>query len=248
MSSIDSNKQVGEYQLGKNHIIENLWLLFHSVEQGQWIMKVSNAVRLHEKLKELNPKHILELGTGIGCSTAIMAMTCPETRIYSVEQNQKCIDIAKKLIPESLQERITFRKATPEVVTIPQVNPLVQWSMYKEFDWIDYDFILVDGPCGWKTKVKVGDKYWDTFAELPNGDIINLLPKMREGTIIYVDGRKHATILYNRHLQNYLEHVEEDRGYAVYRRNGKQLNNDFSNYENSDTAVISLAKGGFFNE
>ncbi|MEK7112729.1 MAG: hypothetical protein AAB875_05375 [Patescibacteria group bacterium] len=246
MSNIDSNAKIDSYQIGKNHVIENLWLLFHSVEQGQWIMKVSNAVRLHEKLKELNPKHILELGTGIGCSAAIMAMTCPETRIYSVEQNQKCIDIAKKLIPESLQERITFRKATAEVVTIPQVNPLVQWSMYKEFDWIDYDFILVDGPGGWKTNVTLMGKSWPTFAELPNGDLINLLPKMKEGTMVYVDRRKHATILYNRHLQNYLEHIEEDRNYAIYRRNGKQLNADFSNYENSDTSIESLTKGKYF--
>ena len=248
MSNIDSNKQVEEYTLGQNHVIDNLWLLFHSAASGQWVMQAGNAVRLHQKIKEFNPKHILELGTGIGCSTAIMAFTCPEARVYTVDQNQKCIDIAKKLIPETLQERIYFRKADPQIVTIPQVNPLIHWSLYNDFDWHNYDFILIDGPGPWKTRVNIEGKYWPTLAELPNGDVINLLPKMAEGTIIYVDGRKQATILYNRHLQNYLELLEEARGYAIYRRNGKTLKADFSDYENSDTALINLTKGSYFED
>ena len=237
MSNIDANKKEGDYERGLHHVIDNLGLLFQSSEHGQWIMKAGNIVNLHEKIKQFNPKHILELGTGIGCSTAVMAFTCPEASVYTVEQNQKCIDIAKKLIPAGLQERIYFRKANPRVFIAPQVNPLVNWSSYDEFDWHDYDFILVDGPSGFHTKVQIGDKVWSTFADPPNGDIINLLPLMKEGTIIYVDGRKVSTRLYNRHLQNYLERIEGDKTYEIYRRNSVQLNSDFSNFINDDTTV-----------
>src|SRR3990167_2785857 len=204
MSSIDANKPAGEYERGQNHVLDNLGLQFLSSEHGKWVMKAGNIVKLHEKLKEFNPKHILELCTGIGCSTAVLAFSS-EASIYTVEQNQKCIDIAKKLIPATLQERIYFRKADPQAVTVPHVNPFITWSMFNDFDWHDYDFILVDGSGPFKARV---DGRWDTLADLPNGDVINLLPKMAEGTIVYVDGRKPTTRLYNRHLGNYLELLE----------------------------------------
>ena len=248
MSSIDANLKQGEYERGLNHIIDNLGLLFQSSEHGQWIMKAGNIVKLHEKLKEFNPKHILELGTGIGCSSAVMAFSCPEASIYTVEQKQKCIDIAKKLIPKGLQERIYFRKADPQAVVVPQVNPFVSWSMFSDFDWHGYDFILVDAPSGWITKLNINGKYWETMADLPNGDVINLLPKMSPGTIVYVDGRKPTTRLYNRHLGNYLEKLEEDTGYAIYRRTNKQLNSDFSNYENQDVSRDNLIRGKYFDD
>ena len=245
MSNLDANKPIDGYERGQNHVLDNLGLLFQSSEHGQWIMKAGNIVKLHEKLKEFNPKHILELGTGIGCSTAVLAFSCPEASIYTVEQNQKCIDIAKKLIPQTLQERIYFRKADPQAVTVPQVNPFITWSMFNDFDWHGYDFILVDGPGPFKARV---DGKWDTLADLPNGDIINLLPKMAEGTIIYVDGRKPTTRLYNRHLGNYLERLEEDADYTLYKRTSKQLNSDFSNYENQDTKLDLLTKEHYFDE
>lgn len=246
MSNLDANKSEGGYERGLHHVLDNLGLLFQSSEHGNWIMKAGNIVNLHEKIKQFNPKHILELGTGIGCSTAVMAFTCPEATIYTVEQNQKCIDIAKKLIPQTLQERIYFRKATPRVFIAPQVNPYVSWSMYDEFDWHDYDFILVDGCGPFKTKTEVMGKKWETLAELPNGDVLNLLPKLAEGTIVYIDGRKPTKNLYYRHLGNYLEYVESSADYSIFRRTNKQLNADFSNYENMDKSLDNLTKGNYF--
>jgi len=248
MSSIDANKKEGTYERGQNHVLDNLGLLFQSSEHGQWIMKAGNIVKLHEKLKEFNPKHILELGTGIGCSTSVLAFSCPEASVYTVEQKQKCIDIAKKLIPQGLQERIYFRKATPRAFIAPQVNPHVNWSSYDEFDWHGFDFILVDGPGAWMTKVEIEGKEWPTMAELPNGDVLNLLPKMAEGTIVYIDGRKPTRSLYNRHLGNYLEYIDGDATYSIFRRTDKQLNPDFSNYENQDVSRDNLTKGKYFDE
>ena len=248
MSNLQANEKKEDHQLGQNHVIDNLWLNFYASEHGVWIMKAQCATLLHQKLKEFKPKHILELGTGVGCSSAIMAFTCSEARIYSVDQRQKCIDIAKQLIPQGLQERIYFRKADVEAVTIPQVNPFVNWSMFKDFDWHNYDFILVDGPGPWLTTVNLGGKAWKTLAELPNADIINLLPKMNPGTIVYVDRRKHATILYDRHLGNYLEKLEDSKYHAIYRRTDKTLKDDFSDYENLDKSLESLNKLNYFNE
>src|SRR3990167_9445716 len=245
MSNIDANLKQGGYERGKNHVLDNLGLLFQSSEHGNWMMKAGQIVRLSETVKKYNPKHILELGTGIGCSTAVLAFSS-EASIYTVEQNQKCIDIAKKLIPQTLQERISFRKADPQAVTVPHVNPFITWSMFNDFDWHGYDFILVDAPSPWITKLNINGKYWETMADLPNGDVINLLPKMSPGTIVYVDGRKPTTRLFTRHLGNYLEKIEEDTHYAIYKRTDKQLNSDFSNYENQDRSKDNLTKGKYF--
>ncbi|MCH7535826.1 MAG: hypothetical protein IH948_08820, partial [Bacteroidetes bacterium] len=108
MSNIDANIKLGKYQMGQNPLVETTWLQFHNTSHSAWIIKVGNAVKLFKKIQELNPKHILELGTGIGCSTSIMASACPEASIYTVESNQKCLDVAKKMIPITFQERIYF--------------------------------------------------------------------------------------------------------------------------------------------
>ena len=73
MSSIDANKREGEYERGLNHVLDNLGLQFLSSEHGKWVMKAGQIVKLSETIKKYDPKHILELGTGIGCSSAVIA-------------------------------------------------------------------------------------------------------------------------------------------------------------------------------
>ena len=254
MSNVDSNTKQQGYQFGQNHVIESLWLTFGKLDEGSWVLKPQEAILLHEKIKEFNPKQILELGTGIGCSTAIMAFSCPQARIYTVEQNQKCIDLAKKLIPTTLQERIYFRLSEPKVTRpINQINPFMMWSIYGDYDWIDYDFIFVDGPGPFTVNVQ-GNQ---VLAEQPNGDILFLLHKMKPGTIIYVDKRKHATILYDRHLcstyngeeliqKGYLEKLETSPKHTVYQRTDLPLREDFSDFVNMDHSLYELKKGGYF--
>lgn len=251
MSNINSNIDVGSYQLGQNHIIESIWLKFYNNNHGAWITKVEEAVKLHENLKKYNPKHILELGTGIGCSTEIMAFTCPEASIYTVEQSQKCIDTAKILIGEKMQEQIYFRKANAGVTNpIYEVNPFQHWLAYDDYDWRNPDFIFVDGPgpiMTEKMNPKTGE-IWKCLADLPGADVIYLLPRMKEGTIVYIDHRKLMVMVYRRHLGHYLELVEDTKEYTVFKRNAVPLQNDLSDFVNKDTAYQNLLKNGYFDE
>lgn len=249
MSNKDSNITKGGYQFGQNHILESLWHQFNNTSSGQWIMKPEELILLHDKLKLYQPKQILELGTGIGCSTALMAFTCLEAHIYTVENNQKCIDLAKKLIPEKFQERIYFRKAEVGVIK-PQfkINPLVYWSGFGEFDWKHYDFVLIDGPGPFLTQIKEKEtgEIWETLAELPNGDIIFFLPLMKEDTIVYVDKRKINVLLYDRHFSHYLDKIDSGPKHTIYKRTAKKLSKDLSDFENSDLAFNELKKHGYF--
>lgn len=251
MSNIQSNAKFGEYQLGQNHQIEQLWLKYHALEQGKWIMGIDRVIKLHEYLKELQPKHILELGTGIGCSTEIMAFTCPESSIYTIEQNQKCIDIAKKMIPDSLKERIYFKHSKVAVLKpIYHVNPYVSFSAYvSPFDRMNYDFIFIDGPGPFKALSKDHNgETWEVLADLPGGDLIDLLSKSNEGTIFYIDGRKQMVNLYLRHLLHYLEVIENGPKHTIFKRNERPLSPDLFDFMNSDMTFKYLKDNKYFDE
>ena len=225
-------------------------------------MKIKESLTLYEKIKELNPKHILELGTGIGCSTEFMAFACPKASITTVESDDKCIELAKVLIPEVTQERIYFRQSKVRLSAIYEVDPFVEWLSYDDYPQREYDFILVDGPgpTVLTKKHPVTGKSWEGLAELPGADIIFLLPRMKEGIIVYVDGRRNLINLALRHLQGYLE-VIEDRGlykdhtgkefplnYTIFKRNSKTLKDDLSDFVRSDTFYTTLKENGYFDK
>ena len=251
MSNIDSNKQFENYTMGQNHVVENIWLKYKNNPEGIWVTKIDQAIRLHGFLKDLQPKHILELGTGIGCSTEIMAFTCPNTSIYTVEQNQKCIDIAKILIPEKFQEQIYFKLAQPAVLKpVYEVNPFVYFIGYKTpYDWRNYDFIYVDGPGPFKTLINHPEtkQKWETLADLPNGDVMMFLHRMNEGTLVYIDKRQLTVHLYKRHLSHYLEVIEEDKEHTIFRRNDRPLKPDFVEFMNSDLSLGKYKELNYFN-
>jgi len=114
------------------------------------------------------------------------------------------------MISENLQERMYFKHAVAGVSTpFYEVNPFINFMGYQDYDWREYDFIIIDGPGPLlATRTDAEGVTWKTLAELPGGDLITLLPKMKEGTIVYIDGRMMMTHLFLRHLQHYLEVVE----------------------------------------
>lgn len=250
MSNIDSNATIGEYTMGQNHVIETIWLKYKDSPEGAWVPGIGRVIKLYEKVKELQPKHILELGTGIGCTSEVMAFACPNTSIYTVEQNQKCIDIAKTLIPDSLKERIYFKFSEVAVLKpIYEVNPFIHFSAYSTpYDWRNYDFIYVDGPGPFMAKRTNPDdkQVWECLNDLPGGDIINLLFRLNEGTIIYFNKRVNTVRLYQRHLSHYLETVEANNDWAIFRRNNRPLKPDYSDFMNSDLYLKILKDNNYF--
>lgn len=251
MSNIDSNKQFGTYTMGQNHVLENIWLKYKSNAEGTWVTKMPTVIKLHEFLKELQPKHILELGTGIGCSTEIIAFTCPNTSIYTVEQNPKCIEIAKTMIPDVFKERIYFKLANTAVLKpIYEVNPFVYFMAYHTpYDWRDYDFIYVDGPGPFKTFANHPEtkQSWEVFADLPCGDILMLLNRINEGTYVFID-KRHLTVHYlQRHCLHYLDLVEQTKDYTIFKRNSRLLKMDFVEFMNSDLTLQQAKEKNYLN-
>lgn len=180
--------------------LKSLYQHFYSHPEGLWIMRWENVQQLYQFVKEHEVKKVLDLGTGIGCSAAVVAMALEEkgTEFYidSVEQFDKCVKLANELIPEELKKNITIHKVNTLVWQTEKIR-YQYFSIYdSDFKPFDYDLIINDGPGPWQE----GDNYID----LPNGTISKLLleGKLKPGTFIAWDGRIVALKLLERYFGN----------------------------------------------
>ncbi len=200
--------------------LKNLYNVFGTHPESQWIMQPQNAISLFQFVKTYPTpiKKVLDLGTGIGCSAAIIALALKERgetdfHIDSVEQLQKCLDLANELTPEELKKHITFHKAN--VVTWQ--TELIPHQTFSTFDALpegEYDLILNDGPSSFME----GDK----FVDLLNGTITKLLleEKLKPGTLIAWDGRIAMLAILERYFSDNFQIVAptENRNFNVLER------------------------------
>ena len=168
----------------------NLKALYNSFAhnpEGMWILESSNAIDLYEYIKKNSFKRVLDLGTGIGASSAIVSLAFQDKgetdyKIDSIEQYDKCIKLANELIPEELKKNLTIYKSDVEVWSTEKI-PYQYFSSYKKLPEGEYDFIINDGPAFFEEN--------GHFIDLPNGTIMKLLleGKIKAKTHILYDGR-----------------------------------------------------------
>lgn len=78
------------------------------------------------------PKKILEIGTAIGYSAILMALSLPEAHITTIERDEKMLNIAKQNIKNaSLEDRIEVLYADASVL-LPELSG-------------EYDMVFMDG-------------------------------------------------------------------------------------------------------
>ena len=90
-----------EYELLKCWELRRMYSQFKKYPESQWIIGKDDALNLYKLILKNKPQKILECGTGIGASTAVMALALKKLgagNIISLEQSQKCAEIAKSLI------------------------------------------------------------------------------------------------------------------------------------------------------
>lgn len=168
-----------------------------------WIMQYPNTVALYNFIKEHDIKKILDLGCGIGVSASVCALALQDKgetdyTIDSIEQFDKCVDLAKKLVPEELQKNLTIHKANTAVWQIPDA-PNVNFSIYDSLPEGEWDLIINDGPSFWREK--------DYLVDLPNGTITKMLleGKIKPNTFVVWDGRISMLSLLERYFSTNFE-------------------------------------------
>jgi predicted O-methyltransferase YrrM len=88
--------------------------------------------QLYELVLEQKPNRILEIGTGIGYATALLAKASPEARIQTIERNREHVEAATKFLADHLtNHRIEIIEGIAEQILPELPNP--------------YDLIFFDG-------------------------------------------------------------------------------------------------------
>jgi len=168
-------------------MLKSLYNHFASHPEGVWVMQPQNVPILYDFVKTHKIKKVLDLGTGIGTTAAIVALALKDKgemdyHIDTVESLDKCINLARKLIPVDLQEHTTFHKSEVKIWQTDKI-PYQYFSIYNTVPEGDYDLIINDGP----PPMLVGDDWID----LPNGTITEMLlrEKIKSGAFVAWDGR-----------------------------------------------------------
>ena len=184
--------------------LKKLYKSFLKSPESQWIMQWPNAVDLYNFILNNPIKRVLGLGTGVGLSDAVIALAWKtkgekDGQLDTVEQYDKCIKLAKEMIPAELQTYIKFHKSEPEVWTTDKI-PYQHFSVYKELPEQPeggWDLICNDGPSPF-----VDEK--GNYADLPNGTIhkLTLEDKIRPGTLVIYDGRISSLQLLERYFDS----------------------------------------------
>ncbi|KKT41773.1 hypothetical protein A2W54_00750 [Candidatus Giovannonibacteria bacterium RIFCSPHIGHO2_02_43_13] len=221
--------------------LRNLHKLFSEDTESRWIIGKKDALRIYQLVRENNPKNIIELGLGIGAGAAIIAMaSSSDAQITSLEQYQKCIDIAERIFPRELRNKVKFVFSPACVFQNSKISKYLYFSGYRNFPLsadVKYDFVVIDGPGAFMEG--------NEFVKLPNGDLINLLPYLKFGCKIFCDGRKKQVEIYERYLSDYVKIVEREQNYTVFERTEKALNH-MEEFKPVDLELFVRTKKGYF--
>lgn len=211
--------------------LDNLYKIFSNHKEGQWVMQWHNAILLYRFIKNHPVKRILDLGTGIGVSTAICALALQDKgetdyHIDTVEQFDKCVNLAKELIPKELQEHITIHKSNTKVWSYDKI-PYQFFSNYETLPEGEWGLIINDGPSFWRD----GDK----LIDLPNGTVTEMLlqDKIKPGTFVAWDGRQSMLSILERFFGS---EERTESAFELYRPN--QQGDDLNILRRLDNPVV----------
>lgn len=204
--------------------IAPLYKIFTSSPEGRWIIGRDDVARIYRLIRRQYKKYekinILELGTGIGAATATMAKAIEDAGgnglITTIEQKDKCLGLARELVPRRYQKFISFKKSEPIIFRHPKI-PYRFFSGFRELPGGRYDFLLIDGPSYWIENGELVDT-----AEVANGDFMYLLDNLDHGALVYIDGRRNTKKVIDRFFNKFLKPIEEDKDYAVFARTNRE--------------------------
>ena len=184
--------------------IKKLWQTFASLPTSQWIISLDDAYNIARLVVDGKPKRVLDLGTGIGTSAAVVKYVDPQTEVISIEQFPKIAQMARRAVKD-----LKVVDCEAETFSSPEI-PGQLFSGYKDLPKGLWQLVIVDGPGPFIEK--------DALVDYPNGDVFRILDEIEKDGLVYVDGRKDSVKLMRRYLGAFLIPVMETGGYAIFKR------------------------------
>lgn len=189
--------------------LKSLYNTFAKHEEGQWIMVWDNARKLYDFVLKHPVTEILDLGTGIGASAAVMALALKdkgvEGHIDSLDQYEKCVKLAGSLIPEELQKYISIHHVPVKAWSDDKMK-YMSYSIFESVPEKSYDLIVNDGPAPFLDG--------ESYVDIPNGTITKMLmeERIKPGSFVIWDGRLVALSLLERYFGNNFYLIPPERG------------------------------------
>lgn len=153
------------------------------------IIRFDSEKLIIEKLKELNPKKILELGMAVGYSATIWG-TNFDTKI-------KCVELDEKNIPIASANFAKFGIDDVEIIN----------DDARTFDTNEkFDFIFIDAGKSWYLE------YFKRFQKNLNDNGVIIFDNVTYHGLLKTNGRKHRTII--RKMNEFHDYINtENHGY-----------------------------------
>lgn len=155
--------------------------------------ETEKLLRIIVKIKA--PERILEIGTAVGYSGAVMLETAPEARLYTVEKDaDRCEEARENFIRLGMEERVNVINGDAE-----EILPMLTGS---------YDLVFMDGPKG---KYEVFLPYITEM--LTEGGVLICDDVLYMGYVENFPGTGHKHVTIARNMKGFLETLLESDKY-----------------------------------
>ncbi len=210
-----------------------LYNSFRNRRGGKWVLGYNDWKQLERIMHTYQPALILELGTGIGGSTACIARASQDAKIVTVEQFERCIRTAQSLIPKEYQSRIEFLQRNITIRQLPDIA-YRYFLTYESLPHGKWDMVLVDGPGPILEK--------ERLINLLGVDLIALIPQLKNGCLVYIDGRRELVDIIKRFHNQYFDTLDDTNRFVLLRRNSEPFRGT------DDLLLKKLTAQGYFDE
>lgn len=166
----------------RSYNLSSLEKLYRSRKESEYCITADDAAFLFATVLARRPRYVVECGTGIGYSTAVIASALSKIGngiVVSLEHDMVCFELAKRLMPDQLLPHVDF-------VWAGLLAPVIGGIRAIQYNWrpnADIDMLFVDGPPS------------DGGHSIA-GDLFTLLPRLAKNATVIVDGRPDTVTAY----------------------------------------------------
>ena len=148
----------------------------------KYVTSKKNLYVLRKLVKELNPKKIVEFGSGVGFSSeAIIDEMSKDSHFIGLENSEQCINLLAEKF-KKINKNFEFKKSDIEISKDKITQETLIYKLTKKMNFSDIDLIYIDGPSFFLDDKK------NFYSNLIRGDIFYIYDQLKPGCTIIMDG------------------------------------------------------------